>query len=60
MINVRHLSNMELAGLYFQCELYWQGVFSEGEHENGFQVVTDLDSAIENKNLWVKDSNVTK
>lgn len=51
---------MELAGLYFQCELYWQGVFSEGEHENGFQVVTDLDSAIENKNLWVKDSNVTK
>ena len=55
MINVRHLSDIELAGLYFQEKLYWQGVFSDGEHENGFQLVTDLSKAIESKNLWVKD-----
>jgi hypothetical protein len=52
------MSDIQLAGLLFQEKLYSQVSFSECEHKKGFKLLVtckDLDSAIENKNVWVKD-----
>lgn len=58
MINAHWMSDIKLAGLLFQEKLYSQGLFSDGEHENGFKIITtneELILGIKNKNLWVKN-----